>query len=337
MLCFLFVGTDCRFNALRQGFASQTSRRAAIGSARICRGARCVRHQKAARFLGARCAGEDFCETVEEDNPNEFVNPKPLKIAVLQPGEGDGFKKRCMQKCFGNRGDVWTYLMVNREDCVYPKDVNQFDVYIIPGSNVGGMQRLLIDERREWALKLSDFVLEILANSKSCVLGICWGSQLLASTFGFIPSRLSKTEYGLKPVQPAGSRNAFMLNKAHIYAVTGPMRSIKKTSPLSMKSYTFNPLVLARSMGTEVAFVEAFHSERCLGVLGHPEYSYEFMMGVRKSMLEARNATAQEIATPSPDLRELSANEQDRLRAFIRNIRSSLENGMSDAQCVYPC
>jgi len=276
-----------------------------------------------------------LCEKVEEDNPNEFVNPKPLNIAVLQAGQGYGFKNRCMQKCFGSKGDIWTYIMVNREGCAYPKDANQFDVYIIPGLNAGGMQRFLMDERQEWdEKKLRDFVLEILANSNSCVLGICWGSQLLASTFGFIPARLSKTEYGLKLVQPAGSRRALMINKAHIYAVTDTMRSVKKRSPLSRKPYTFNPLVLARSIGTEMDFVEAFRSERCLGIQGHPEHNYESMMGVRTSMLKARNATAQEIATPSPDLREFSADEQERLRAFIRNIRASLEHGMKGTQSI---
>jgi len=337
ILCFVFVGTVARFNRFRQCFAPQMSRSVATGSANRCLGATCVRHQIASRIVGARCTAGEVSEDIEEDNPNEFANPKPLKIAVLQPGEGDGFKQRCVQKCFGSKGDKWTYIMVNREGCMYPRDIHQFDVYIVPGSNVGGMQRLLIEEKQKWALTLRDFVLEVLANSNSCVLGICWGSQLLASTFGFIPSRLNKTEFGLKPVQPSGNRKPFMLNKAHIYAVTGPMLPVRKTSFLSMKPYTFNPIVLASSMGTEVEFVEAFFSERCLGILGHPEYSYEFMMGARKSMLKARKATAQEIATPSPDLREFSANEQEKRRAFIRNIRASLENGMRGSQCIFPC
>ena len=182
----------------------------------------------------------------------------------------------------------------------FPKDVNDFDAYMVNGSKYS------VYEEMDWIIRLKDFVRDIYKYEKKYV-GVCFGHQLLAEALG---GKVAKTENGwcvgvheFDILQQEKWMRPFQANIQLLMMCQDQVHLLPKEST-----------VLATSKNCPVGMFRV--GENMLGVQAHPEYSKAY----DKALMELRQEKIG-VAVVEEGIESLNKNvDRDLIANWILNF-----------------
>ena len=166
----------------------------------------------------------------------------------------------------------YSFEVFDVRDDHFPNSINECDAWVISGSKFNAY------DREPWMLKLREMIKDIHA-AKQPLVGICFGHQIIASTFGGELNKfeggwgLGLHEYDIKPgfdFVPSGI-NKFSLNAIHQDQVL-----TKPDNAEVFASSEFCP------------FAGLVYGDLIFNVQAHPEFNGQF----EKELLELRSGTS---------------------------------------------
>lgn len=227
-----------------------------------------------------------------------------MKLGILRTGEPPA----TLLPRFGHYDDMFRTLLgtgfagssFDIRAGILPKHVRDHDAYLITGSAAG------VYEDHDWIAPLKDFLLS--AKGEAKLVGICFGHQLMAETFG---GRVAKSDKGW----------GIGLHRYDIVEQASWMDPVSEfTAAVSHQDQVIEKpprsRVIAGSAFTPFG-VLAYDDQPAISFQPHPEFDPEF----GKALIEFRRARL-----PDPDAAIASLNGADdrpRLAQWIRNFLKS--------------
>ena len=167
----------------------------------------------------------------------------------------------CFNRLVSHLQTPFTYHRPPQEGLSSVKEDQGAQAYIIFGSASN------VEDRLDWHKELADFCREKL-EKKVPVLGLCFGHQLMADSFGMevVKNDENKSFYGARTINfekdygPISSGDKRTIFKAHSYQVSGPLKELKILASSKECPYDglYNPKL------------------PYWGFQGHPEASHDF-------------------------------------------------------------
>lgn len=198
----------------------------------------------------------------------------------------------------------------NRYD---PKNfpIEDYDGYIITGSKSSVL------ENKDWMDKLSKFV-RLIVNKDKPILGVCWGHQFLASTFGGNVEKLKKRELGYRGIQivydKSSSYSGVEIDKGDLFMGFPEEFAAFQTHEDYVTKIPDSGEILAENNSG----IQSFKYKSAYGVQFHPEFDYETALKIYQKYKD--EPTDPEEPQINSELWARSRTSSDLFNNFIHQI-----------------
>ncbi len=180
---------------------------------------------------------------------------------------------RMFEAFFERQQRGWAMDIFKVIDGDYPQDVEQYDAFLITGSQYDAFS----DE--PWVRRLREYVQELFQAGKPMV-GVCFGHQLLAHALGGEAGRAG-AGWGLGVMRyPVLAKPSFVDDTAPVALIISHRDQVNRLPPEAER-------LLSNDFCPNAAF---YIPNRVLAIQGHPEFSVEYaraLLQYRKDELSA--------------------------------------------------